>query len=181
MNILVLYATVEGHTRKVAKTLASDLEALGEEVFLTNVTDPGYCDPGTFDAAILCAPIHIGRYPSEFVQYIQNWKSSLQTVPNALVTVSLSINSDHEEEREEAEAYPEKLAKKTGWTADLYHNAAGALKYVEYDFFKRWIMRRIADDEGGPVDTSKDHEMTDWDELKKFAKEFLKQEVKLAS
>ena len=173
MRILILYATVEGHTRKIAETLTSEFEAHYMDVILTNVSDPGYCDPGTFDAAVLCAPIHIHRYPSEFVKYIQSWKSSLQEVPTALVTVSLAIASDKVDERQEAEEYPQILVSKTGWLPDHYHHAAGALKFLEYDFFKRWMMRRISDAEGGPVDTSKDHELTDWSALKAFAEEFV--------
>lgn len=174
MRILVLYATVEGHTRKIAETLAEEFESGYMDVNLTNVSDPGYCDPGTFDAAVLCAPIHIHRYPSEFVKYIQSWKHSLQEIPTALVTVSLAIASDNVEERQEAEGYTEELCSKTGWHPDIYHHAAGALKYLEYDFFKRWMMRRISDAEGGPIDTSKDHELTDWTALRAFAGEFLK-------
>jgi len=173
MRILVLYATVEGHTRKVARVLAGEFEERSSEVILTNVSDPAYFDPGNFDAAVLCAPIHVGNYPSQFVQYIQNWKSALTDIPTALVTVSLAINSEHEEERKEAEAYPEKLVRKTGWQPEVYHHAAGALKYVEYDFFKRWMLRRIARSEGGPVDTSRDHELTDWEALKQFARKFM--------
>ena len=174
MKILVLYSTVEGHTAKVAKLLAAELEKEGNEVFVTEPSDQSYCDPGNFDAAILCAPIHIGRYPSDFVTFILNRKSALQEIPSALVTVSLSIASNHEVERKEAEEYPQMLTEKTGWNPDFVHNAAGALKYVEYDFFKRWIIRRIATAEGGPIDTSRDHELTDWDDLNAFAAEFLK-------
>lgn len=172
MKFLVLYATVEGQTQKIAESIAAQLENTGGEVFLTNVVDPGYCDPGMVDAAILCAPIHIGHYPSAFVQYIQNWKSALLDVPTALVTVSLAIASDDTDERDEALKFPENLAKQTGWNPDYQHNAAGALKYLEYDFFKKWMMRRIAGAEGGPVDTSKDYEFTDWDALAGFIDKF---------
>ncbi|MGI9350872.1 MAG: flavodoxin domain-containing protein [Rhizobiaceae bacterium] len=173
MKIMVLYSTVEGHTAKIAKLLADGLEQKGNEVFVTEPSDQGYCDPGKFDAAILCAPIHIGQYPSDFVSFIQNRKSALQDIPTGLVTVSLSIASNHEVERKEAEGYPQMLIDKTGWTPGQTYNAAGALKYVEYDFFKRWIIRRIANAEGGPIDTSQDHELTDWDDLNAFAASFL--------
>lgn len=173
MKVLVLYATVEGHTKKIAKVLSEEFEAKGLEVDLTAVSDPSYCDPGTYDASVLCAPIHIGRYPSEFVDYINNWRSSLIGVPTALITASLAIASDREDERKEAEGYPEKLIKKIGWTPTETYNAAGALKYLEYNFFKRWILRRIAKSEGASTDTSKDHELTDWPALKTFAQNFI--------
>jgi menaquinone-dependent protoporphyrinogen oxidase len=52
------------------------------------------------------------------------------------------------------------------------HHAAGALKYLEYDFFKRALMRQIARKEGASVDTSRDHEFTDWEALDAFVQEF---------
>ena len=57
--------------------------------------------------------------------------------------------------------------------ADCEHNAAGALKYVEYDYFKRWMMKRIAEEEDGPTDTSRDHELTDWPALDEFVDAFV--------
>ena len=172
MMFLVLYSTVEGHTRKIANNVAKTLEKMGHEVFLTEASDPGFCDPATYDAAVLCAPIHIGRYPSDFVSYINDWKSSMREIPTALITVSLAIASEDADEQTEAISYPEALISSTGWLPDFQHNAAGALKFVEYNFFKRWIMRRIAQKEAGPIDTTRDHELTDWPELEKFTAEF---------
>lgn len=173
MQILVLYSTEEGHTKKIATALSSAFEDMGNEVFLTKTFDPGYCDPGTFDAAVLCAPIHMGQYPSDFVTYIENWKSALSSVPSTLVTSSLFINCKGEKEQEEAKAYPTELASKTGWKPDYIYNVAGALNYPEYDFFKRWIMKRAAKQEGLPMDTDINHELTDWEELRAFAEEII--------
>ena len=173
MKIAVFYGTVEGHTRKIAGTIAAQLEEMGHQAMLVDVSQPGPTGVGEMDAAILAAPIHVGQYPPAFVSFIQNWKSQLADLPTALVTVSLGIASKIRVEREEAESFPEGLFEQTGWRANRVHNAAGALKYVEYDFFKRWMMRRISEMEGGPVDTSKDHELTNWDQLKEFVSNFV--------
>ncbi len=173
MKILILYATVEGHTRKIAEAVAKQAESAGALVVISDVGQTGYAEPGTFDGVVLCAPIHVGRYPPQFEQFVSTWKMALQSVPAALVTVSLAIASKDADERKEAEGFPEELAKRTGWSAPLRHHAAGALKYLEYDFFKRWMLKRIASKEGGPVDTSRDHELTDWAALAAFVKGFL--------
>lgn len=172
MTILVLYATVEGHTRKIAEYAAAKLEGAGHGVVLGDVRDPGFAIPGRFDGVLICAPIHIGRYPSPVAQFLTDWKDALAQVPTALVSVSLGINSESAEERAEAEAYPAKLEKKTGFHIPKVHHAAGALKYLEYDFFKRALMRQIVAKEGGPVDTSHDHEFTDWAALDAFVQDF---------
>lgn len=173
MKVLVIYATVEGHTAKVARHVANDVEAAGHMAILADLRQPGFAVPGEYDAAILCAPIHMGRYPDPFVQFIRDFHAALNDIPTALVTVSLSIISPFEDEREQATAYPYLLCDETGWAPRMRHHAAGALKYLEYSYFKRLVMRRIAAHAAGPVDPSKDYELTDWVEMSHFTQQFL--------
>lgn len=181
MLVLVAYASIEGHTGDIARRVAETIESEGSQATLVNLTQPGFAVPGRFDAVILCGPIHMGSYPHALVDFVENWKAALKDVPAALVSVSLAINSSDAEEREEAAAYPEQITDATGWKPDQIHHAAGALKYLEYNFFKRWIMRRIASAEDGPVDTSKDHVLTDWAALEAFVKSFLSETQKTAA
>jgi menaquinone-dependent protoporphyrinogen oxidase len=173
MKVLVIYATVEGHTAKVARHVASDVESAGHQTIVADLRQPGFAVPGGFDAAILCAPIHMGRYPDPFVQFIRDFHAALNDIPTALVTVSLSITSPFEDEREQATAYPYLLSDETGWVPRMRHDAAGALKYLEYNYFKRLVMRRIAAHAAGPVDIGKDYELTDWAALSDFTTQFL--------
>jgi menaquinone-dependent protoporphyrinogen oxidase len=46
---------------------------------------------------------------------------------------------------------------------------AGRLAYTQYGLLKRFVMRRIALKAGGPTDTSRDHEMTDWEQVRAVA------------
>lgn len=172
MAILILYATVEGHSRTIAEHAAGLLEARGHKVVIGDMREPGFAVPGRFEGILLCAPIHVGRYPEPLLRFVTDWKEALDDVPNAFISVSLAIASDSEEERAEARSYPAVLENTAGYRPRLVHHAAGALKYVEYDFFKRMMMRRIAAKEGGPVDTGRDHVLTDWDALNAFVKEF---------
>jgi menaquinone-dependent protoporphyrinogen oxidase len=172
MNFLVLYSTIEGQTRKIAEAVSSHLETLGHIVMLTDANQIGFVDPGTSDGAILCAPVHIGRYPSPFVHYVHDWSTVLNDMPSAFISVSLSIASADEEEMSEARNYPVKLSNETGWQPRSVLNCAGALKYTEYDFFKRWMLKRIAASEGGPTDAKHDYEFTNWIEVKRFVDDF---------
>jgi menaquinone-dependent protoporphyrinogen oxidase len=45
----------------------------------------------------------------------------------------------------------------------------GRLAYREYGFITRWMMRRIAAAEGGPTDTSRNHDLTNWTEVRLLA------------
>jgi len=175
MLIMIAYATIEGQTRTIAERMAAEVELAGHKVMLADLSQPGFALPGDLDAIILAAPIHGGRYPPQMVRFIKDWKAELEAVPSALVTVSLAIASQNSEERAEATAYPDKLQSEAGWIPAHLHHAAGALKYLEYDFFKRYMLRRIAEAEGGPVDTWRDHELTDWAALAGFVHAFLAQ------
>jgi menaquinone-dependent protoporphyrinogen oxidase len=50
--------------------------------------------------------------------------------------------------------------------------AAGALLYTHYNFFIRWMMKRIVATAGGDTDTSRDYEYTDWNDVRAFARDF---------
>jgi hypothetical protein len=46
---------------------------------------------------------------------------------------------------------------------------AGRLAYTQYGPIKRLILRLIAQREGGSTDTRRDHELTDWTDVARFA------------
>lgn len=178
MKYFIAYATVEGQTRKIAETIASAIETGGDLVLIMNVSDMYEYTLEQPDGIILCAPIHAGRYPSAFADFVRREAEWLNAVPSAFVSVSLSIASQNEDERAEVRAIAEQLSAESGWTPTLVHHAAGALRYIEYDFFKRWMARRLADSRGAPIDSSRDYEFTDWTALASFVNVFLKSVAK---
>jgi menaquinone-dependent protoporphyrinogen oxidase len=50
---------------------------------------------------------------------------------------------------------------------------AGALKYTQYDFFKRMMLRLLSSRLEGAKNTGEDHEYTDWQDVETFVDEFL--------
>jgi menaquinone-dependent protoporphyrinogen oxidase len=50
-------------------------------------------------------------------------------------------------------------------------SVAGRLAYREYNVLVRFLIKRIAKKEGGPTDTSRDHELTDWDAVDRLGRE----------
>ncbi|NBB47337.1 protoporphyrinogen oxidase [Rhizobium sp. CRIBSB] len=173
MIILVGYATIEGQTRKIAEAVAASIEAAGDRALLFDISSGGEYAIGHPEAAILCAPVHAARYPAAFVNFVRQEAPWLRDVPTAFVSVSLLIRSEFDEERDEARHFPQGLFDETGWKPRHVHHAAGALRYTEYDFFKRWIIRRMAEHEKAPTDVSRDHEFTDWQALADFVGAFL--------
>lgn len=173
MHVVVLFATVEGQTRKVARNIAGTIQSLGHDVTVFDAADIEDVDLNTSDAIIVAAPVHAGRYPSAIAHWIKIHAAALSDIPSAFVSLSLAKASVFPEEHLEIEEIAEAFLRDAGWKPKVVHHAAGALRYLEYDFFKRLLMRQFAKKEGGPLDTSKDHEFTDWDELSEFVDVFL--------
>ncbi|WP_158284786.1 flavodoxin domain-containing protein [Oricola cellulosilytica] len=181
MNVLIIYATIEGQTRKIGDHLKATLEGEGHRVSAIDATvsqDVPAAD--TFDAVIVAAPVHAGTFPSTLRRIIKGAAKTLMARPGAFISVSLSAISDDPSELDEIGDMVEAFSNETGWWPVSIHHAAGALKYTEYDFFRRWMLKRISAKEGGPTDTSRDYEFTAWPKLDAFAIEFVEQAPVLA-
>jgi len=88
--------------------------------------------------------------------------------------VSLAAAGEDEEDIEGLKKCVADFTHKTGWTPNSVHHVAGAFRYTTYDFLKRWAMKYIAYRKGAPTDTSRDYELTDWDDLTSFVDSFAK-------
>ncbi len=61
------------------------------------------------------------------------------------------------------------LVSKTGVRPKLRATFAGAIRYTDYGWVTKRVMRSIARREGNATDTSRDHEYTDWVAVDRFA------------
>ncbi|WP_036383853.1 flavodoxin domain-containing protein [Muricauda sp. MAR_2010_75] len=173
MKILIVYATSEGQTRKISRFMEEVLQAKNHSVVIADATeDPP--SPEKFDAVLIGSSIHIQKYHSSIKDYIMKNLDELNIKHSAFFSVSMAIASDIEEEHKEVEKIAQHFLDQTGWKPNETHHIAGALKYTQYDYFKKLIMRMIAKKEGGSTDTSKDHEYTDWDAVRSFVLDFAK-------
>ena len=173
MRILIVYGSLEGQTKKIADRIAVILEDKGHEV--TALPDSqAPADPvlEQFDAAIVGGPIHMGKFPKPVQQFVATHRDWLNKVPGAFFTVCMAINSKRPESTEQAIRYGNDFLTQSGWRPRLRATFAGAVKYTQYDFITRFIMKMISKREGGSTDTTHDHEYTDWDSVAHFAEEF---------
>lgn len=70
-----------------------------------------------------------------------------------------------ETRRAQAAAYVDEFLENADWHPDRIGLFGGALRYSEYGFLKRLLMKQIAKDATGDTDTSRDYEYTDWHEV----------------
>ena len=173
-SVLVVYGTTEGQTRKIAEFIANAMTARGVEVELVDsAAERAALVQPVYAAAIVCGSLHQHRYQSSLLHFVSDNKAWLAGIPAAFVAVSLTAALKDDESRDELRKIAEAFCRETGWTPAITRHVAGALRYTQYDYFKRLIMKLIAKQQGGDTDTSRDHEYTDWDDLTRFVEEFL--------
>ena len=181
-EVLVLFATREGQTQKIARRMAAVIEAKGHAVEIRDVeSSSGKLDLGRYRAIFIGAPIRMGHYLPSIVRFVRKQREALKRVPSAFFSVSLAVAHHRNSERRNREGpaesmrVVEKFTRTTGWSPRRIELIAGALPYSKYNFLIRFVMRRISAAAGGDTDTSRDYEYTDWPAVDRFASEFVDQ------
>ena len=162
-SVLVVYGTTEGQTRKIAEYIADNLKERGVEFDLVDsATASATLTQPVYVAAIACGSLHQHKFQGALVHFLRENKAWLDGIPTAFVSVSLAAALKDEQSRAELREVVGAFYRETGWTPAITRHVAGALRYSQYDYFKRLIMKMIAKHQGGDTDTSRDHEYTDW-------------------
>lgn len=173
-RILVMYATAHGQAAKIAGEIAATLRAGGATVFVRNVAEVWLDDPRDFSSVIAVAPVHGGKFPSSMRQWIRARCEALNARPTAFVAVCLAVVNRTAKVDADLRSILDRFVSETGWRPGETKVVAGALKYTKYNWFTRWMMKRIVAKAGGDVDTSRDYDYTDWDDLRAFSERFLR-------
>jgi menaquinone-dependent protoporphyrinogen oxidase len=169
----VFFASTEGQTALIAIRLA---EVLHEHGLDSQAIDVSTSEAATIDwtcvrGALVGASLHIGKHQKSATRFVHAHAADLNAVPSAFFSVSLSAASKNRNEVEEAERIARAFPAAHGWKPCFILSVAGRLAYREYNFLIRFIVQRIAKKEGGSTDTSRDHELTDWDEVDRLGRE----------
>jgi menaquinone-dependent protoporphyrinogen oxidase len=170
-QVPVFYATREGHTRKIAEYLASELCARGVDSAAVDIAslEARTVDWASVRGVVLGSSIHIGKHEREAVAFAREHRAQLNERPSAFFSVSLSAGSSNPAEVRAAETLAQTFIQDADWHADDVVCFAGCLAYTKYGFLKRLMLRQIAKKEGASTDTSRDHEYTDWSKVQQLA------------
>lgn len=173
MNILIIYGTTEGQTRKVAGFLQKEFESLNHKVTLSdaNATPPA---PTGYDVVIIGASMHMERYQEPVLYYVREHHAALNRTTSAFYSVSLTAASDEEISWQELRRITEHFIAAGHWHPAVVEYVAGALRFTKYDFFKKFILRQIAKRADPSAEAGEDKEYTNWETLKLFVTKVLK-------
>lgn len=172
--ILVIYGTTEGHTRKIAEFIAERLRKTGKEVDLVDSAAPEAEQiPPIYAGAFIGGSVHYDKHQSALAHFVKENIGWLNVIPTAFFSVNLAMLHRDREFCAEARRCADAFLDETGLKPYTVQLVAGALRYAQYDFFKRALLRYLVKPGGIQADAVSDVEYTDWDELGRFVDEYL--------
>lgn len=183
-KVAVLYATFHEHTRSIAERIAADLEAGGFQAEIHDVRAMTTFNPLSYTAAVLAAPVHLGRHHRDMVVFVKEHRAALERLPTAFISVTLSeagaersfvTPQQHLQSVADVQIMLDRFVAETGWHPTRVKPVAGAIAYTRYDFLLRFGLKHIAKKVGAGLDTSRDYDYTDYDALDAFVTEFAEQ------
>lgn len=172
-SLLIVFATTEGHTRKVADFIAREAAALGWSATAHQLGAGVEQVPvSNFEKLIVAASVHLDHHQPAIEEFVRRYGASLCDNNAAFLSVSLSAAGDAED-RYVAWQYARDLLSHSTWNPAHVDIVPGALKFSESPFFKSWALRRLMFKKRIHRDRNEDYDFTDWDELARFVKRFL--------
>jgi menaquinone-dependent protoporphyrinogen oxidase len=182
MKTAIFFASREGQTRRIAQRIAADLRASGATVDLFDLAAAPAVVLSDYASACVASSVHIGRHERAAIEFVKRHRAELEQLSAVFVSVSLSEAGAEDQHRSESERRQsaadvqrmiDAFVKETGWRPTRVFPVAGALVYTRYNVLLRFVMKRIARRAGGPTDTTRDHELTDWAAVDRFAETIL--------
>jgi len=166
-NILLVYSTTDGHTRKICQRLQDVIEQQGHQVILLAVMEAREVDLAVFDKIVIGASIRYGKHRPEVIEFINSNAAMLAEKPNAFFSVNVTARKPNKN-TPETNPYMPKFLKQIYWRPREMAVFAGKIDYPRYRPFDRMMIRFIMWMTKGPTDPNTVIEFTDWQAVEKF-------------
>ena len=168
--ILILYSTVDGHTRTICERIGRALEAAGRGVTLARIEDAGNIDLPAYDRIVIGASIRYGRHQPEVLRFVEKHQQALASHPNAFFSVSVVARKPNKNTAQ-TNPYVRKFLARIPWQPQCIGVFAGKIDYPRYGWLDRQMIRLIMAITGGPTDPRSTTEFTDWTQVTALAQQ----------
>lgn len=169
-HILIVYATTDGHTRRICDRLKQVIEGLGRQVTVALLDDAGALDLPGFDRVVIGASIRYGHHQPVVAAFIAQHQALLESRPSAFFSVNIVARKPNKN-TPETNPYCRKFLKSISWRPGVSAVFAGKLDYPRYGFFDRQMIRLIMLITRGPTDPKAVVEFTDWAKVEAFGRQ----------
>lgn len=170
--ILLLYSSVDGHTRTICERIGHVIEASGHKAVLRRIEDVAGSDLPSCDKLVIGASIRYGRHRRSVFKFIEAHRAWLDARPNAFFSVNI-VARKPAKSRPETNPYLRAFLRRTPWRPQLLDVFAGRLDYPACRPLDRLMIRFILWMTRGPTDPRAVIEFTDWTRVEAFAQRVL--------
>jgi menaquinone-dependent protoporphyrinogen oxidase len=173
-KLLVIFATRYGQSALIADRIADEATTAGAATTVRDLCNATQTDLARCDSVVIVASVQFGRHARAVERFVKRHRDRLASIHSAFVSVSGS--AARPETLSDAEAAVRKFFAVTGWFPDEYRLIGGAVKFTQYNFLLRFVIKRIYASRGMTLDTKRDYDYTDWDAVRRFARAFVEGE-----
>lgn len=167
-HTLLIYSTVDGHTRHICERMKFVLTALGQQVSLVPLDQAESLDLESFERIVIGASIRYGKHRPQVAQFINKHQPLLERKASALFSVNV-VARKPEKNQPHTNPYMVKLLRQLSWKPQLAAVFAGRLNYPALGFVDKQMIRFIMLITKGPTDATQAFEFTDWAQVEAFA------------
>ena len=170
-NTLIVYSSVDGHTKKISSKIAEYLSE-SENVDLASLSEAKILSLKNYQQIIIGASIRYGNYRKDLFEFIEKNLEDLNEKENAFFSVNV-VARKSDKNKAESNPYINKFLNATKWKPKNIDVFGGVVDYPAYNFFDKFMIRLIMWITSGPTDLKARFEFTDWDRVKRFAKNLI--------
>jgi len=175
MSLPLVYASHDGHTRKIVARLAERLAALDTPavVYDLDVAAPEADKIKKASAVIIVSPVRHGRHLPKVEKFVSKNKATLKKQNLVLVSINLTARKE-DKNTPETNPYMRKWIERHKLKPALGAVFAGMLDYPRYAWWERQMIRFIMLLTGGPTDGKASVDYTPWEKVDALAKRIAK-------
>ena len=166
MKILILYSSIDGHTKKICSFISSILKQ-NHIIEMNEINNDEDFKFYFYDFIIIGASIRYGSYRKSFLKFINENHIELQKSKTAFFSVNI-VARKSEKNSINTNPYIKKFFKLSKWKPNIIEVFAGKLDYPKYNFFNKNIIKFIMWITNGPTNTNNVVEFTNWNDVEKF-------------
>ena len=169
MDDLIIYSSTDGQTKKICEKIKENLPS-GNKFKLISLDEALNFNLEKCEKIIIGASIRYGRHNKKVLDFIIKNKNILDLKKTAFFSVNVVARKE-EKSTPETNPYVLSFLKKTNWKPNKLSVFAGKVDYPNYSFINKIVIRFIMMITKGPTDINNSYEFTNWENVRKFAKE----------
>ena len=172
MDDLIIYSSTDGQTKKICEKIKENLPS-GNKFKLISLDEALNFNLEKCEKIIIGASIRYGRHNKKVLDFIIKNKNILDLKKTAFFSVNVVARKE-EKSTPETNPYVLNFLKETNWKPNKLSVFAGKVDYPNYNFINKIVIRFIMMITKGPTDINNSYEFTNWENVRKFAKELEK-------